>query len=101
HHCDQRHEEGVLDQAGPPFVPRELRSQVRPDEREVHVGLDYWRLEPTLLNLLEALLPTKAMATMQITAIRATSSAYSTRLAPRSLRPSLARTKGAMCCCQY
>src|SRR5438270_11471285 len=41
------------------------------------------------------------MATMQITAMRATRRAYSTRLAPRSSRPNLARRYGAQCCCQY
>jgi len=47
--------------------------------------------EPTLENLLEAFRPRKVPATMQTTAIGATSSAYSTRLAPRSLLPCRAR----------
>src|SRR5207302_10198523 len=64
-------------------------------------GPGYCRFEPTLLNLLDALLPRKAIATMQTTAMRATRRAYSTRLAPRSSRPNFARRYGAQCCCQY
>src|SRR6476661_7139744 len=41
--------------------------------------------EPTDENLLEALRPRKVTATMQTTAMRATSRAYSTREAPRSV----------------
>src|SRR5688572_15153575 len=40
---------------------------------------------PTVENLLDALLPRVVTAAMQTTAIRATSSAYSTSEAPRSL----------------
>src|SRR5581483_3965593 len=39
--------------------------------------------EPTLENFFDAFLPSKLTATMHTTAIKATSSAYSTRLAPR------------------
>src|SRR5438270_2914380 len=46
--------------------------------------------EPTVLNWLEAELPRKAIATMQMTAMRATRRAYSTRLAPRSSVPTRA-----------
>src|SRR2546425_2422559 len=46
---------------------------------------------PTLVSLSDALLPSSCRATMQTTAIRATSRAYSTRLAPRSSRRTRAR----------
>src|ERR1700730_2150370 len=50
----------------------------------------YESVEPTWLNLAEALLPKRLAPTMQTTAIRAMSRAYSTRLAPvSSARPSV------------
>src|SRR5581483_11387796 len=68
----------------------------------LRLGCDYWIEEPTWLNLLEAFLPSSVTATMQTTALRATRSAYSTRLAPRSLLAAKrARMYGAMVHCQY
>lgn len=52
--------------------------------RPVMAPRDQLRLEPTLLNLVDALDPTKVTAAMQTIAINATSNAYSTRLAPSS-----------------
>ena len=51
--------------------------------------------ELTLLNLPEAERPSRVTAAMQTTAIRATSRAYSTRLAPRSVL-AWARIQAAM-----
>src|SRR5581483_1364033 len=48
-------------------------------------GRRYERDEPTLLNLWDVLVPRKATATRHTTAMRATSRAYSTIAAPRSL----------------
>jgi hypothetical protein len=48
-----------------------------------------------LENLSRALSPNSWMAAMQTTAMRATSRAYSTSAAPRSLRPERARNYGA------
>ena len=52
---------------------------------------DPWIEAPTLLNLLEAFFPRMVTAAMQTTAISATSRAYSTSEAPRSVSPNLAR----------
>jgi hypothetical protein len=45
----------------------------------------YLRLEPTELNFLEALVPSRVTAAMHTTAMSATKSAYSTRDAPLSV----------------
>src|SRR5688500_14938954 len=56
--------------------------------------------EPTWESLLDALPPRNVIATMQTTAMSATRSAYSTRLAPRSSVPQRPRTYGARYSCQ-
>jgi hypothetical protein len=63
---------------------------------------DYWLPieEPTLLNVELALVPTNEIATMQTTAMRATRSAYSTSVAPRSLRANRFRMNGLQIRCQ-
>ena len=61
---------------------------------------DYWRADPTDENFFEALLPSRLTATMHTTAMRAIRRAYSTKLAPRSVRPKRARMNGAQKRCQ-
>jgi len=60
----------------------------------------YWSADPTEENFFDALEPRRLTATMQTTAMRATRRAYSTRLAPRSVRPKRARRNGAQNRCQ-
>src|SRR5581483_2398318 len=77
-------------------APCEARSpNLGPEDRSA-----YWIAEPTEENFFEAFEPSRLTATMQTTAIRATRRAYSTRLAPRSVRPKRARMKGAQNRCQ-
>ena len=52
-------------------------------------------LLPAELSVELALLPKSVTAPMQMTAMRATRRAYSTRLAPRSSREKCARMNGA------
>jgi len=57
--------------------------------------------EPALLNLFASELPKKATAAMQMMAMKATSSAYSTRAAPSSPLTYRARKYGTTCWRQY